>query len=134
MKKIFNKTCVNKTTQLVVSNNIDAKSTFICGDNICSMVPLPTKIYKSTNMDTDKDLTGVKFGRFVVIGVSLWVPKKNRRRWVAKCKCGRYQIFSTKAIKTHMNLGIDCLKCVECNKTENLIFYYNKRISGENRN
>lgn len=53
------------------------------------------------------DCTGVKFGRFTVIGLAAEHPQ----RWVVKCACGFYSLRSTKAVRNPKNTT-DC--CKEC--------------------
>jgi hypothetical protein len=105
---------VNKLAKFVVSKNREHGSRFYCKDVICSMAPLP---FKGHNGPAEHDLTGRRVGRFVVLGVALFLAgKKRERRWVVKCVCGRYQMLSAKAIKKKH----DFMACVECNKTNHL--------------
>ena len=53
-----------------------------------------------------EDLTGVKFGRFVVVG---YYAKGGK--WVCKCSCGRYAIRRTKAIFNKENTQDRCQYC-----------------------
>ena len=105
---------VNKTAALVVSKSSEQGSDFRCGAVISSMTPLPTRIWHGRPQD---DLVGRKVGDFVVVGCALWMPNNfktstNNTRWVVKCKCGRYQMLTTKTVKkAHMNNA-----CVECKK------------------
>lgn len=53
------------------------------------------------------DLTGVKFGRFTVLGLMA----SDGGRWVVRCACGSYETRRRKAI-TNQNNKWD--RCVEC--------------------
>lgn len=104
-----------------VATRVVAKTThhgvdFSSGHKITSMSPLPIKQFLGRRID---DLTGRKFGTFVVIGCSLWMPKNwrtstNSTRWVGRCKCGRYQIFTTKAVKKN-HPKTSCVDCQRLN-------------------
>lgn len=59
---------------------------------------------------TGADLTGLKFGRFKVIGYSA----EKSGRWVVRCQCGNYEFRTSKAIKNPNN---DRDMCVECRAT-----------------
>lgn len=110
---------VNKIAALVVSRVKDVNPEFRCGDHICSLTPLPTAKFTGP---PEHDLTGKKSGRFTVIGCALWRPASHKKysnsiRWVVKCKCGRYQMMATKAVKkNHPSTA-----CVECQKRKSNI-------------
>ena len=53
------------------------------------------------------DLTGVKFGRFSVIGLASGF----KGRWVARCVCGKYEMRRQKAIINKKNYGDCCAIC-----------------------
>jgi hypothetical protein len=60
------------------------------------------------------DLTGKRFGRFLVIGV--FDGAKNYRKktlWVVKCACGRYETRSRRALLNPKNKGDRCNICKE---------------------
>jgi len=97
----------------VVSKSREHGFEFKCGSKITSMAPLPTRIWHGRKQD---DLTGRSVGDFTVIGCSLFMPNnhltaKNNTRWVVRCKCGRYQILTTKTVKKNNNIA-----CVECQR------------------
>jgi len=99
MKEIDPHLPIDSTAARVVSIVNEAGIPFKCGDKIVSMSPLPTMAWP---YQRDHDMTGRKVGRFTVIGYSVWKPKShqpNNVRWVVKCSCGRYQIFTTKTVK-----------------------------------
>lgn len=62
-----------------------------------SFLPLPTR--KPSRAETAQgcfvDLTGSKFGRLTVIGISAEVLA----RWVVRCVCGTYGLRTAKAVK-----------------------------------
>ena len=64
------------------------------------------------------DLTGKKFGRFVVVGFLADDGGKNRGgRWVCRCVCGDYEARSTKAIRlleTRPDEGTSGFQCWFC--------------------
>jgi hypothetical protein len=120
MKEIDPHLPVDKTAAYVVSKSNELNSEFNPGNRITSMSPLPTTYFTGKKRD---DLTGVKSGRFIVIGCALWRQRNhetqnNTTRWVAKCTCGRFQMFQSKTIKK--NVGNMKFACVECEKTMSL--------------
>ena len=68
-----------------------------------SKLPMPTVECPSP----DHDLTGKKFGRFVVVGV--FAEKVSR--WVVRCSCGTYAVRSARAIKNPDNKKDGCREC-----------------------
>lgn len=54
-----------------------------------------------------RDLTGLRFGRFVVIGFS----SDHRGHWVVRCDCGRYSTRRARAIKNRANSDDRCEHC-----------------------
>lgn len=127
MKEIDPHLPIDKTAALVVSKSGHQGFDFRNGNKITSMSPLPTRQFSGPRHD---DLTGKTFGDFTVIGCALFVPKNhltsrsNSVRWVARCRCGRYQIFTTKAVRRErprLNDGVEYkIACVECEKTRNI--------------
>jgi len=55
------------------------------------------------------DLSGIKFGRFVVIGY-LGKPK-GHSLWLVRCACGDYESRKSKAIRNPDNHGDRCDNC-----------------------
>lgn len=98
---------INKTASLVVNTISKENSQFPyeC-DRLTSMVQFPTQLVKNKK----NDLTGKTFGKFEVIGLSIWENSKGDHRWVCRCKCGRYQIFRKRTILSG-NLDIACIEC-----------------------
>lgn len=62
-----------------------------------SLLPLPTRLISRAEacQPCFTDLTGVKFGRLTVLGISAEVLA----RWVVRCVCGTYGLRTAKAIK-----------------------------------
>lgn len=102
---------IDKLAALVVSENLEHGYEFKCGNRISSMSPLPTVQWPYAKSD---DLTGMKTGDFIVVGYSAWKPRThqpNNVRWVVKCKCGRYEIRTTKTVKKNHPSNA-CSECV----------------------
>lgn len=63
------------------------------------------------------DLTGVKFGKFVVVGLLYFDRFKQKRkknnpaRWVCKCECGRFEARHAKTIKKDASENDRCQEC-----------------------
>lgn len=60
------------------------------------------------------NLTGTRFGRFVVLG--LWEPDRPRGKnalpmWVVRCACGDYETRTTRAIRNPANQDDRCQLC-----------------------
>jgi len=70
---------------------------------------VPIKVNKFTGPESE-DLTGVKFGRFLVVG---YLSKGN---WLLKCRCGIYtKKKSAKIKKTISGFFDDNIECVRDN-------------------
>lgn len=70
-----------------------------------SIVPIDIKpLHQCCN--NMENLTGIKFGRFIVIGKA-----KNHKGWVVKCACGRYTTRRAKSIKNPNNTQDRCERC-----------------------
>lgn len=98
---------VNKTTALAVSGGHHFKSIkkITTADQD---FPIPTrKMSRDERLNGRLDLTGIRFGRFTVIGISKNTPKV----WVVRCSCGIYTERRMKAILNEKN-GADC--CEYC--------------------
>ena len=57
------------------------------------------------------DITGRKYGRLTVLGLSADVPK----RWVVRCDCGKYSMRQTKSLRL-----LNQMMCDECTKVERM--------------
>lgn len=73
-----------------------------------SVTPLPmAKSLKPYLINPQfKDLTGVKFGRFTVMGKST-----EYRGWVVRCQCGMWSVRNHKAITKPNNTKDRCNEC-----------------------
>lgn len=102
---------INKLTAIVLKSKSKYNSEFPNTTTVCSLVPLPTVPYPK-NSPVKDDLTGRKLPNITVIGYSLFRASQNRARWVCRCKCGRYTVFSAKRIKSNSSEAM----CPECHK------------------
>lgn len=119
---------INKLAARVVSKSSEHGPEFKCGDKIVSSTKLPTKMWHGRKQD---DLTGRKSGDFTVIGCALWMPKNhatstNNTRWVVRCRCGNYEMMTTKAVKKNSPHN----SCTGCRKMKAIKL----RASNPNRN
>jgi hypothetical protein len=57
------------------------------------------------------DLSGIKFGRFVVIGYLGKLNPKKAALWLVRCACGDYESRASKAIRNPENRGDRCCNC-----------------------
>jgi hypothetical protein len=103
---------VDKVARIVVSDERSQEREYNSAGHITSLAPLPTTQFCGPRKD---DLTGLKSGRFVVIGCAALRKARgsNTTRWVVRCSCGRYQIMTSKAVKKNHT---DTM-CVECRRT-----------------
>jgi hypothetical protein len=67
----------------------------------------------------DLKLAGRRFGRFIVLGLSV----EFRGRWVCRCDCGNYEFRTAKAIRNPAN-HID--RCHPCRKAYFIMHGYSK--------
>jgi len=58
---------------------------------VCSALPLPTRPVPAEV----EDMTGIKFGRLLVVGLH----EGTKKRWVCRCACGNYVMRRIAAIK-----------------------------------
>ena len=121
---------VDKIAALVVSKSSEPTQTFTRNHKITSMVPLPMQQFWGPRKD---DLTGLKCGRFTVIGCSLYrAPGKvNTVRWVVRCSCGRYQLLTSKAVKKN-HPDTMCVECIRFKRKKDE--YYRLGIDEEPMN
>lgn len=95
---------INATAARVVSNGVHFNSKKVIQE-LESDVPHPLK---PTPKGT-KDLSGIRFGRFTVIGMARDILK----RWVVRCDCGTYSIRKSKSIMNPNNSTDRCGECLE---------------------
>lgn len=96
------RTPVDKTAALVVrrGERFDSQKKF-GGAHWKTQPPIRTDAWVFV------DLTGIRFGRFQVIGLHADLLK----RWVVRCACGDYEVRSAKAINNPENFGDRCANC-----------------------
>ena len=87
---------IDKSSKYVVSKSNERYSDFNPGDMLTNSSGLPVKNIPSHV----NDLTGIKKGRLIVIGLSASFSKDNGHgyRWVVRCSCGRYEIRRSRTI------------------------------------
>lgn len=102
IKDIHARAPVNKRTAIVVSEIAEYKPKKIIQTADSDLPIAIRKVGKNF-----KDLTGIKFGKFIVIGLA----KKTEKRWVVKCACGVYSLRTSKAIKNPSNNMDQCELC-----------------------
>lgn len=114
---------VNKQTAIVVYPSTHKGHDFPPSQRVTSLTPLPTTYFTGPK---EHDLTGRRCGRFIVIGFSLWrsKDKHNASRWVCRCSCGRYELLTTKTVKSAREEN----RCVECRKLRRLQWRHDNPI------
>jgi hypothetical protein len=109
MNNLHAKAPVDKMTAIVTyakGVNFEPNKKVLNRDN-----EFPIKIRKigkkpSKNKDF-KNLTGIKFGLFTVIGIA----EEYKGAWVVRCNCGRYSTRTKKAILNEKNNQDRCEHC-----------------------
>lgn len=111
MEKIASGKAINKTARLVTGKGFHFEPVLKpYEDHITTDIrPAIRKLQKGC-----LDLTGVRFGRFVVIGLS----KDINNRWIVRCDCGNYEFRTAKSIRNPNN-SLD--RCVICRKTHYIL-------------
>lgn len=67
------------------------------------------------------DLTGIRAGRLIVMGIDASSPQE-KRRWVVRCQCGDYEIRRAKVIKRWLEgENVSSAMCHECGYTQKLL-------------
>ncbi len=61
-------------------------------------------------LDPDEDLTGLRFGRLVVIGLNAVSTKAQKRRWDCLCDCGNLKTVQSALLKNVKAQSCGCLK------------------------
>ena len=74
-------------------------------------VPIPTKPVPKVTKDGGFDLTGIIFGRFIVVGFAAEQNPRKKASWVVRCSCGAYETRKGPAIKNPLNAGDMCRAC-----------------------
>lgn len=80
-------------------------------EGVLPIRPVPLATINSAQFE---DLTGKRFGRFVVKGLGVLTKPA---RWVVRCDCGAYEHRKTNALKT---LPADRLCCSHCDYLQEL--------------
>ncbi len=108
MHKIYSSAPINKTAAIVTGagEHYTPNKKIQTGD---SDFPIKSRNPNSSEKASDNftDLTGVKYGRFTVIGISA----EHHGKWVVRCVCGVYTTRKTKAIKNKNNNLDRCEAC-----------------------
>ncbi len=93
---------INRTAARVVApgQHYVADKTNGC---VCQGTPPPYRAPKEHELD----LTGMRFGRFTVLGIA----SETTNRWVVRCNCGNYSLRKPKAIKNPNNVADACEQC-----------------------
>ena len=98
---------INKTAGIVVSKGFRYSPNKKAGSALFDTPPALKPAPSLTDNESFTDLTGTRFGRLVVFGMSAQFKK----RWVCRCDCGKYTMRSSKAIKNPENRGDRCDLC-----------------------
>ena len=102
MEEIAKRIPVNRQSALVTSKGESYKASKQILQ-IESDVPMPLKkIPRGT-----KDLTGKRFGRLTVIGLS----REHKSKWVCRCDCSVFVLRKSKAIRNPRNDRDRCQLC-----------------------
>ena len=56
------------------------------------------------------DLTGLRFGRLLVLGLSSKKCKENSRHWSCLCDCGNEKVVLGKSLKNKSTRSCGCLR------------------------
>jgi len=111
-----------KRIELVVTSSpVDSTAARVMrqGDNFESARRIPpTRFHSDTPTQTypfiglrEHDMTGVRWGSFVVIG---WVGKLNPKKkscWLVRCLCGRYEMRHANVMAKPPSTGSQCHHC-----------------------
>lgn len=80
---------VNRAAASIIRPGIRYEENFISLGEILSEAPLPTIPYPRSARPED-DISGLKFGRFTVIGMADLPSRSSKASWVVRCACGRF--------------------------------------------
>jgi hypothetical protein len=108
MKDIASRKPINKTAAVVVSRGFNYKPDKIVQTNDSDM-PIATRTITKKELSNEcfVNLTGVRFGRFSVVGVA----RDLKGCWVVRCDCGTYSTRKSRAIKNEKNIQDRCEHC-----------------------
>ena len=99
---------IDRLSRRVISKGIDYSYNKV-GNLFFEFCP-PTKKFPGPK---EHDLTGKRFGRFVVIGYTHY----SSGRWVVRCDCGTYEIRRSIGLK-NLNRAL-CCKCQQIERIKN---------------
>jgi hypothetical protein len=116
----ISRTPVDRTAAIVVSKGErhepfgKAAVVHIFHSEVCPAI-VPDKSLRLTSAN----LTGIKFGRFTVIGMSRDIKGQENTggRWVVRCSCGDYEVRTAKSIKNPNNKDDMCRICNKARQT-----------------
>ncbi len=103
------------TAARVVSRGEHYEPAINYGDHRHSDTPIATfalnEITNPQHLARARQIIGVKFGRFTVIGYAREQNPNKNARWVVRCSCGNYEIRKAKAIRNRTNSEDRCQDC-----------------------
>lgn len=71
--------------------------------------PLPVSRIESDYQNLD--LRGVRYGRFLVLGLASGMRDAMGAKWVVRCQCGKYETRRARAIRNPKNCHDACAFC-----------------------
>lgn len=108
MDDMHARTPVNKTAALVIGSGVHFEPNKRIQNNDSDtplrLAPITNDLFSCPGF---ADLTGMKVGRFVVLGKSA----DFKGSWVVRCACGKYSTRRSKAIKNLENTQDRCEHC-----------------------
>lgn len=108
MKDIHARVPIDRTAATAISKGVEfiPQKAVVNRDTDLPIAARPATTAERNNKSF-VDLTGNRFGRFVVVGIS----DEFAARWVVRCDCGRYTTRTAKAIKNPSNAIDRCEHC-----------------------
>lgn len=102
---------VNKQAAMeTASHGSPTSSKIILSREWQELPPMRNPSWAERNHPHFVDLKGVKFGRFVVLGIAAGEHAK-KQDWVCRCACGVYAARRAKSIRNPRNDGDRCEMC-----------------------
>jgi hypothetical protein len=112
LAEIAKRVPIDRTAASVTSRSL--ANTFhphLSEGEVFSPTPLPVRV-KPTFSNRLHDLTGKKFGRFTVIGLSVeGKGASGYGRWVVRCVCGWYSVRKSRSLKSVSASEQMCHRC-----------------------
>jgi hypothetical protein len=128
ISKIITSKAVDKEAKAVTSEGVHYEPTLPASSIItydCKPATRQPNCFERKSK-TFISLAGRRFGRFVVMGLSVDVPK----RWVVRCDCGKYELRTSKYIKNAKNVtNAMCQYCLHARSTRNKYRNYEKWLT-----